>query len=381
MINIMDKWIYLSPPHMSGSERKFINEAFEDNCISPVGANVDGFEKELGEYYELDHVVSLSSGTSALHIAMVLLGVKTGDEVIASTFTFSATVNPIVYQGATPVLIDSEKETWNMSPLLLEMAINDRIAKGKKPKALTLVHVYGMPAKMDEIMALANRHGIPVVEDAAEAVGSKYHDKKLGTFGTLGILSFNGNKIITTSAGGALISNNEGLIQRAKFLSTQSREDTPHYQHSEIGYNYRMSNILAGIGRGQLEVLENRIMRRRANHDFYYSKLHHIDGISFLTEPPGCYSNYWLTTIIVDPQKTGGKNREDIRLGLRKEYIESRPLWKPMHMQPVFAHSPAYIAGTSEALFRDGLCLPSGSNLREDQRQRIVETIVDVLKK
>ncbi len=377
----MNTRIYLSPPHMSGSEQKYINQAFEENWISPVGANVDGFEKELGTYFDQNHVVSLSSGTAALHMSMVLLGVKSGDEVIAPSFTFSATINVIVYQGATPILIDSEPDTWNISPELLEKAIKDRINKGKKPKAIIAVHLYGMPAKMNEIMEIANKYEIPVVEDAAEAIGSKYKNQKVGIIGKMGVLSFNGNKIITTSGGGALISRDKDLMHRAKFLSTQAREDAPHYQHTEIGYNYRMSNILAGIGRGQLEVLENRIMRRRTNFSFYYNHLNHIDGISLLQEPAGFFSNYWLTTILIDPKKTAGITRENVRLGLEEQNIESRPLWKPMHLQPVFANCPAYLDGTSEKLFIDGLCLPSGSNMSDNDREKVIETLYKVLLK
>lgn len=368
--------IWLSSPHMGGAEQKYVNEAFEQNWVAPLGPNVNNFETDLATYLNAGHVAALSSGTSAIHLALILLGVKSGDEVICQSFTFSATANPIVYQGALPVFIDSEPETWNMSPELLEKAITDRINKGKKPKAILPVHLYGNPAKMDKIMAIANKWEIPVIEDAAEALGSHIQGKKCGTFGIMSALSFNGNKIITTSGGGALASENKEFIDKARFLATQARDAAPHYQHSHIGFNYRMSNIVAGIGRGQMEVLNDRIEARRANHNFYKEKLGFSKGICFLEESAGSYSNYWLTTIIVDPAKTGGKTREDIRLALEKENIESRPLWKPMHLQPVFAHCPAYVDGTSERLFTNGLCLPSGSNLTMEQKERIVSVIL-----
>lgn len=376
--NKMNEKIWLSSPHMGGTEQKYINEAFNENWIAPLGPNVNGFEKELGEYVGIPNVSALSSGTSAIHLALILLGVKLGDEVIASSFTFSATVNPIVYQHATPILIDSEKDSWNMSPELLERAIKDRIEKGNKPKAILVVHLYGMPAKMKQIIDISQKYDIPVIEDAAEALGSEYKGKKCGALGDFSILSFNGNKIITTSGGGALISNNKDAIDKSRFLATQARDNAPHYQHSHIGYNYRMSNIVAGIGRGQLEVIDKRVEQRRANHEFYYSKLGNIKGLSFLREREGVYSNFWLTTILVNPELTGGITREDIRLALDAENIESRPLWKPMHMQPIFADAPAYVDGTSEALFKDGLCLPSGSNLTDEQRDRVVATIIRV---
>jgi dTDP-4-amino-4,6-dideoxygalactose transaminase len=377
----MNEKIWLSSPHMSGSEQKYVNEAFETNWVAPLGPNVNNFEKDLADFLEIGHVAALSSGTSAIHLALILLGIKAGDEVICQSFTFSATANPIAYQGATPVFVDSEPDTWNMSPELLEKAIIDRIAKGHKPKAILPVHLYGNPAKMDSILAVANKFEIPVIEDAAEALGSLYQGRKCGTFGIMSALSFNGNKIITTSGGGALASHSKEYIDQARFLSTQARDFAPHYQHTQIGYNYRMSNIAAGIGRGQMECLNDRIDARRANYDYYVKKLGSFKGITFLNEQPDCKSNYWLTTILVDPKKTGGITREDIRLGLEKENIESRPLWKPMHLQPVFAHCPDYVDGTSEALFRDGLCLPSGSNLTEDQKERIVTTILNILKK
>jgi len=378
----MKEKIWLSSPHMGGTEMSYVQEAYDTNWVAPLGANVDGFEEDLAKYTGAAYVSALSSGTSAIHLALIMLGVKPGDEVIASSFTFSATINPIAYQGATPVLIDSEIDTWNMCPDQLERAIKDRISKGKKPKAIIPVYLYGMPAKIDQIMAIARLYNIPVIEDAAEALGSTYRGNALGTFGLLGILSFNGNKIITTSGGGALISDNEELINRSRFLATQARDEAPHYQHSEIGYNYRMSNIVAGIGRGQMEVLDQHIALRRANFEFYRKHLAEFPGITLLEEPDEQYfSNYWLTCITVDPDQTGGLTREDLRLALADENIEARPLWKPMHLQPVFADCPFYGNGTSEKLFETGLCLPSGSNMTDEDRDRVLEVIEGVLKK
>lgn len=367
---------------MGGGEQKFVKEAFDTNWISPLGPNVNGFEADLVSYTGIKAAAALSAGTAALHLAMILLGVKPGDEVIASSFTFSATVNPITYLGALPILIDSEDETWNMSPELLEEAIKDRIKKGKKPKAIIVVHLYGMPAKMEAIMEIANKYEIPLIEDAAEALGSNYKGQALGTFGIMGVLSFNGNKIITTSGGGALISNDEKLVEKARFLATQARDAAPHYQHSEIGYNYRMSNIVAGIGRGQMEVLDKHMALRRKNFNFYKENLAGFDGITFLEEPNENYfSNRWLTTILVNPEKTNGVTRENIRLALEAENIESRPLWKPMHLQPVFKNCPFYGNGVSEKLFEMGLCLPSGSNLTTEDKARIMGVILQILKK
>ena len=369
----MDTRIYLSSPHMGSTEMKYINEAFNENWIAPLGPNVDNFEKDLQKYLNIPHVAALNTGTAAIHLSLILLGVKQGDEVIASSFTFSATVNPITYVGATPVLIDSEPDTWNMSPELLEKAIKNRLENGKKPKAIILVHLYGMPARIDEILKIANKYNIPLIEDAAEALGSKFKGKALGTFGKFGVLSFNGNKIITTSGGGALISENEHLINKARFLATQARDNAPHYQHSFIGFNYRMSNILAGIGRGQMEVLESRINQRRNNFKFYKSLLKNIEGISFQDEPSAeYYSNYWLTTILINPQKTNGITQKDLYSAFKNKNIETRPLWKPMHLQPVFKNCPAYVNGFSESLFKAGLCLPSGSNLSDKQKERII---------
>ncbi len=367
------KKIWLSSPHMGGTEQKYVQEAFDTNWVAPLGPNVNGFEQDIKNYTRANCVSALSSGTAAIHLALIMLGIKAGDEVLASSFTFSATVNPITYQGATPILIDSEPETWDMSPELLEEAIKDRIKKGKKPKAIIVVHLYGMPAKMKEIMDIANRYEIPVIEDAAESLGSKYHGKHTGTMGLFGVYSFNGNKIITTSGGGALVSKKPDYCQKAVFLATQARDDAPHYQHSEIGYNYRMSNIVAGIGRGQMEVLDDRVKARRANFDFYKKALADLP-VSFVEEPEGVYANRWLTTILTESYE----QREKIRLALAEENIESRPLWKPMHLQPVFKDAPAYTNGVSEALFEKGLCLPSGSNLSQEDKDRIVKNIKKV---
>jgi len=369
--------IYLSSPHMSGREMAYIDEAFDTNWIAPLGPNVNNFETDLVRYTGCGHVAALSSGTAAIHLAIILLGVGPGDEVIVPSFTFSATVNPVVYQHATPVFVDSEKETWNMDPELLEKAIKDKRqgAKAKSIKAIIVVHLYGMPANMDDIMAVAGKYGIPVIEDAAEALGSKYKGKSLGSFGDFGVFSFNGNKIITTSGGGALASDNEAMINKARFLATQARDKAPHYQHSHIGYNYRMSNVLAGIGRGQMEVLDERIQQRRANYDFYLKSLSSYQGIEFLKEPTDAYfSNRWLTTVTIDANKTG-ITRERLQVELEKENIETRPLWKPMHLQPVFSSYPAYLSGVSESLFNTGLCLPSGSNMTEEQKCFVLEAI------
>lgn len=358
---------------------KYVTEAFESNWISPVGPSIAAFEEELAKYNGVGYCAALSSGTAAIHLALIILGVNRGDEVICSTFTFSGSCNPIVYQGATPVFVDSERETWNMDPELLEVAIKDRMAKtGRRPKAVILVHLYGMPAKLDEILAITRKYEIPLIEDAAEAIGSKYQGKKLGSFGDLGIYSFNGNKIITTSGGGALVSANEVWIQKAKFLATQAREPAPHYEHTEIGYNYRLSNISAGIGLGQLHVLDDRVKQRRSNFLYYKKALGKLLGISFPKEPSDSFSNRWLTTILVDPVKIG-INREDIRCRLQEENIETRPLWKPMHLQPVFKEAPAYTSRVSEELFDQGLCLPSGSNLSTDDLESVTDHIISMI--
>ena len=373
----MQSKIWLSSPHMGGSERKYVNEAFDTNWVAPLGPNVNGLEQDIagflkGKHGHEVHVAALSSGTAAIHLGLILLDVKAGDEVICQSMTFSASANPIAYQGAIPVFVDSERDTWNMSPEFLEAAIKDRIAKGKKPKAIIPVHLYGMPAKIKEILAIAQQYDIPVLEDAAEALGSYTDDQYCGTFGEIAALSFNGNKIITTSGGGALVAKNAVVAEKARFLSTQARDAAPHYQHSHIGYNYRMSNICAGIGRGQMEVLNERVQQRRANYDWYTSVLRDTEGIEFLPEPEGYYSNRWLTTVLI---KHPSKTREDLRIALDAENIEARPLWKPMHCQPVFKDAPFYGDGTSEILFRDGLCLPSGSNLTQEEKNRVLKQI------
>lgn len=370
-----NKRIYLSPPHMSGKEIRYVNKAFKQNWIAPLGPNVDGFEKDVEKFCGVKSAAALSSGTAALHIALIILGVGPGDEVIASTFTFSATINPIIYTGAVPVLVDSEIKTWNLDPELLEKAIIDRMKIGKKPKAIIIVHLYGMPANIQAILKISNKYNIPVIEDAAEALGSRFNDNSIGSFGKLSVLSFNGNKILNTSGGGMLLSNDEELIYRAKFLSTQAREKAVFYQHCEIGYNYRMSNIIAGIGRGQMEVINQRISQRRANFDFYRSHLSDIEGLTFLNEPDKKYfSNFWLTTVLLDKKKTG-ITWKVLFDAFEKENIESRPLWKPMHLQPVFSNCPVYNNGISEYLFSNGLCLPSGSNLTEEDQNRIISVI------
>lgn len=364
--------IWLSSPHMGGEEQNFVKEAFDTNWIAPLGPNVTFFENDIAAYVKNDvSVAALSSGTAAIHLALEILGIKSGDEVLCQTFTFSASANPIKYLGATPVFVDSEKDTWNMSPKLLEEAIEDRIAKGVKPKAIVAVHLYGMPYKVTEINAIAEKYNIPVVEDSAEALGSTYNGVKCGGFGTVGILSFNGNKIITTSGGGALVTKDKAIKDRAVFLATQAREGAPHYQHNVVGYNYRMSNVLAGIGRGQMLVLDDRVAARRANYQYYYDNLHLIKELEFLNEPSGVFSNRWLSCILTPSFKI----REKIRLALLNENIESRPLWKPMHAQPVFKDCASYMDGTSEDLFKRGLCLPSGSNLEKKDLERIVRTI------
>ena len=373
----MTSRIYLSLAHMGGREQHFIQQAFDTNWVVPLGPNVDAFEKDLESFLENGvSVAALTAGTAALHLGLILLGVEAGDEVLCQSFTFSASANPICYQGATPVFIDSEPDTWNLSPDCLEDAIRDRIKKGKKPKAIIPVHLYGMPAKMDEILSIAGRYEIPVLEDAAEALGSTYKEISCGTMGELAVLSFNGNKIITTSGGGALVSKNGEYIRQARFLATQARDAAPHYQHSQIGYNYRMSNIVAGIGRGQMEMLPQRIEQRRKNNQYYRKQLSNIEAITFHTEPStDFFSNYWLTTIIIDPEKSGGVTREDLRLAMEKANIESRPLWKPMHLQPVFSSCLYYGEKVCETLFNNGLCLPSGSALTEDELKRVVDII------
>lgn len=372
----MDNKIWLSSPHMGGNELKYINEAFAENWVAPLGPNVNGFENDLEQFLGNNvKAAALSAGTAALHLALIECGVQYGDEVICQSMTFSASANPIAYCGALPVFIDSESDTWNMCPKALKEAIEDRIKNGKKPKAIIVVHLYGMPAKMDEILAIAEEYQIPVIEDAAEALGSSYKGRGCGTFGRFGILSFNGNKIITTSGGGALVCHTQEDKDKIVFLSTQARDNAPHYQHSHIGFNYRMSNIVAGIGRGQMEVLKDRVAARRAMHNFYVELFKDIDGVTVFSEPgDDYYSNHWLSAIIVDTEITG-KDRESLRLTFLEDNIESRPLWKPMHLQPVFENAPYYGTNVSEKLFDNGLCLPSGSNLSDEERERIASVI------
>lgn len=376
------KHIHLSLAHMSGKEEEFIHEAFLTNWVVPLGPNVDGFENDLATWLGKKsvsplHVVALSSGTAAIHLALVMLGVGPGDEVICQSFTFAASANPIVYQGATPVFVDSEPGTWNMDPELLRQTIDDRLrATGKLPKAIIPVHLYGTPARMNEINSVASAYGIAVVEDAAEALGSEYNGRYCGTFGTYGALSFNGNKMITTSGGGALICPDEESARRVKFYATQARENFPYYQHEQIGYNYRLSNISAGIGRGQMYVLDEHIARRRAIHALYVEKLKNTPGITVMQPRSNVdlHPNYWLSTILVNPQEAGFTYQE-LSARLTAADIESRPLWKPMHLQPVFAKAPAYVNGISEALFAQGLCLPSGPMVTNEDVDRIVEII------
>ena len=357
---------------MGGQELDYVNEAFATNWIAPLGPNVNGFEKAIEEYLQEDvQAAALSSGTAAIHLGLQLLGVAYGDEVLCQSFTFSASANPITYLGAKPIFIDSEENTWNICPDLLEEAIVNRIKEGKKPKAIIAVHLYGMPYKIKEVTNVANKYGIPVLEDSAEALGSTYFGANCGTFGDIGILSFNGNKIITTSGGGALVTREKKIKEKAVFLATQARDNEPHYQHSHIGYNYRMSNVIAGIGRGQMEVLDKRVSARRENFNFYKKELDFYDSISFLEEPTGSFSNRWLTCILTSSYE----EREKIRLSLEEENIESRPLWKPMHLQPVFKDCKAFTNGVSEKLFNNGLCLPSGSNLSENDLQLITNLI------
>jgi len=361
---------------MGELEQLYVKEAFDTNWVAPLGPNVTQFELALEQYIQNNvHVAALSSGTGAIHLALELLGVSRGDEVLCQSFTFSASANPILYLGAIPVFVDSEQDTWNISPQLLEEAIKDRLAAGKKPKAIIAVHLYGMPYKIDEIREISNKYDIPVVEDSAEALGSTYEGIKCSSFGDIGILSFNGNKIITTSGGGALVTRKEEIKNKAVFLATQARDDAPHYQHSHVGYNYRMSNVLAGIGRGQMEVLDDRVAARRANFEFYRTKLGDITEIEFLNEPAGYFCNRWLTCILT----SSFAFREKLRLALIDENIESRPLWKPMHLQPVFKKYPSITDGTSEDLFERGLCLPSGSNLSKEDLERIVALILNTV--
>lgn len=375
--------VYLCLAHMGGGEQRYIQEAFDTNWVVPLGPNVNGFEADLEHYLQQSsstrvapHVCALSAGTAALHLAMVLLGVEAGDEVICQSFTFAASANPIVYQGATPVFVDSEEATWNMSPELLRIAIEDRIAQtGKKPKAIIAVHLYGMPAKMKEICDIAQHYDIPIVEDAAEALGSSYDGQACGTLGTYGILSFNGNKMITTGGGGAIVCPSAETKQRALFFATQARENFPYYQHEHIGYNYRLSNISAGIGRGQMEVLDDHIAHHRHLAEVYGAAFANDPYIHLHTNPsPSFESNYWLNTITLSAKATCSP--DDLRLALAAEQIESRPLWKPMHLQPVFRDAPRYVNGVSEDLFQRGLCLPSGPWVSDEDAQRVIEILL-----
>ncbi|AGT33671.1 pyridoxal phosphate-dependent aminotransferase [Geobacillus genomosp. 3] len=376
--------IFLSPPHMSGNEQKYINEAFETNWIAPLGPNVDAFEKELAEYVGSKGAAAVSSGTAAIHLALRLLGVQQGDTVFCSSLTFIASANPILYQGAEPVFIDSEPDTWNMSPVALERAMEEAKREGKLPKAVIVVNLYGQSAKMDEILAICNHYQVPVVEDAAESLGSTYKGKKSGTFGKFGIYSFNGNKIITTSGGGMLVSDDVEALQKARFLATQARDPAPHYQHSQVGYNYRMSNIVAGIGRAQLEVLDERVKARRAIFDRYVQALGDIEGIQFMPELEGTMSNRWLTTLTIDQQALG-VTPMDIINALAEENIEARPVWKPLHLQPVFngvtyyPHQEGW--SVSDELFANGICLPSGSSMTIDEQNRVIDVFIKAIKR
>lgn len=372
--------IWLSSPHMGGTEQNYIQEAFDANWVAPLGPNVNGLEQDLENYLGNNaYVGALSSGTAAIHLGLILLGVQAGEEVICQSMTFSASANPILYLGATPIFVDSEKETWNICPIALELAIQERIKKGKTPKAIIAVHLYGVPYQIEAVRAVADKYQIPILEDSAEALGSSYKGQKCGTFGDIGILSFNGNKIITTSGGGAIVTRTAAQKEKAIFYATQARDNAPHYQHSHIGYNYRMSNICAGIGRGQMEVLDKHVALRRQMHDFYVDLFATIEGVEVFEAPSEAYvANYWLSAITIDQNKTKGITRETLRLVLEAENIESRPLWKPMHLQPIFANYPYYGTNIAETLFENGLCLPSGSNLTEEDRNRIKKVIEQV---
>ncbi len=369
--------IWLLAPRMGGNEQKYIQEAFDSNWIAPLGPNLDYFEHDLETYLGSHHVAVLNSGTAAIHLGLILLGVQAQDVVICQSMTFSASANPILYLGATPVFIDSESETWNLCPIALEEAIIDSISKGVTPKVIIAVHLYGTPYKIEAIRAVANKYAIPILEDSAEALGSSYKGQKCGTFGDVAVFSFNGSKIITTSGGGAIITTSAALKKRAVFLATQAKDAAPHYQHSEIGYNYRMSTICAGIGRGQMEVLGQHIGLKRAMHDFYVELFKNIKGVTVFEVPNTNYeANYWLSTILINPLETNGINRETLRLALEEENIESRPLWKPMHLQPVFCNYPYYGGSIAATLFDNGLCLPSGCNLTETDCDRIKSVIL-----
>ena len=377
----MNNKIYLSSPHIGDSEQTYVKEAFLTNWIAPIGPNIDQFEKSISNYIESDvKSCALSSGTAAIHLSLELLNVKKDDFVLVQSFTFCGTTNPVSYIGANIIFVDSEKTTWNMCPISLEKAIKDNL--DKPIKAIIPVHLYGMPYQVDEIKKISIKYSIPVIEDSAEALGSSYKSIKCGAFGDISVLSFNGNKIITTSGGGALVSKNTEYVNKAKFLSTQARDSAVHYQHSEIGYNYRMSNVLAGIGIGQMEVLDKRVHQRRRNNHRYRQFFEDIPGITFQTEPSNdFFSNYWLTAIIIEPELTGGITREDVRIAFENENIESRPLWKPMHLQPVYKGTQFYGEGVCEKLFKNGLCLPSGSNLTNHEFERIFKVLKKIFKK
>jgi dTDP-4-amino-4,6-dideoxygalactose transaminase len=374
--------IWLSTPRMGGNEQKYIQEAFDSNWIAPVGSNIDYFEQNLEKYLGSHHVAVLNSGTAAIHLGLILLGVQAGDTVICQSMTFSASANPILYQGATPIFIDSEPETWNLCPIALEEAIVDSMSKGVTPKVIIAVHLYGTPYKIEAIRAVADTYSIPILEDSAEALGSSYKGQKCGTFGDIAVFSFNGSKIITTSGGGAIITNSATLKNKAIFLATQAKDDAPHYQHSEIGYNYRMSTICAGIGRGQMEVLDHHVGLKKAIHDFYVELFKDIKGVTVFEVPNANYeTNYWLSTILIDSTETDGITRETLRLALGEENIESRPLWKPMHLQPVFCNYPYYGSSIAATLFDNGLCLPSGCSLTQADCDRIRVVVLKLFKK
>lgn len=375
----MDKKIWLSSPHMGGGEMKYIQQAFDENWIAPLGPNVNGLESDLEGYLGEDvYAAALSSGTAALHMSLILLGIKAGDFVICQSLTFSASANPIIYMGAYPIFVDSEKDTWNLCPNAVEDAIKFGISKGKKPKAIITVSLYGMPYKVDEISELSKRYDIPVIEDSAEALGSSFKNQKCGTFGDFSVISFNGNKIITASVGGCLMVKNKEFKKKAVFLATQAKDDAPHYEHTNIGYNYRMSNICAGIGRGQMEVLNERIDQRRLNHQFYQKLFHDSPLLTLHTEPSADYfSNHWLSVVCLSPDYS--VTRAELIQKFTEKNIETRPIWKPMHLQPVFKNTTYFGSNLSEKLFRDGLCLPSGSNLTDLDRDRIADVLQRVL--
>jgi pyridoxal phosphate-dependent aminotransferase EpsN len=378
----INRRIFLSSPHMSGTEMKYINEAFVSNWIAPLGPNVDAFEKEIANYVGVNGAVSVSSGTAAIHVALTLLDVQKGDIVFCSSLTFVASANPILYQGAEPVFIDSELETWDMSPLALEKALKEAASAYKLPKAVIIVNLYGQSAKMDELAAICNKYHVPIIEDAAESLGSTYKGKASGTFGEFGIYSFNGNKIITTSGGGMLVSNNTEALNKARFLATQAKDPAPHYQHSMLGYNYRMSNILAGIGRSQLEVLEERVKARRRIFETYKQELAYLPAVSFMPELENTRSNRWLTALTIN-KEISGVSIHELLTALASENIEARPVWKPLHMQPLFEKCKYYPhtnkENISEEIFQTGICLPSGSNMTIQDQSRVIDCMKQTL--